>query len=140
LTIKGAPDVLISRCDSYIDRDGDRKVLDPIASTSIVRTKDHWSSQGKRVILLARKVVRRQDIRSEPTSIHFENEIMEHAKTGLTLVGIVGIVDPPRDDIPFVVRTLRSAGIRVMMVTTVPCFDNCERYTKQLNRLLVTLP
>jgi hypothetical protein len=65
---------------------------------------------------------------------------MEHAKTGLTLVGIVGIVDPPRDDIPFVVRTLRSAGIRVMMVTTVPCFDNCERYTKQLNRLLVTLP
>jgi sodium/potassium-transporting ATPase subunit alpha len=121
LTIKGAPDVLVSQCDTYIDRYGDKKVLEPIASTSIVRTKDQWSSQGKRVILLARKVVRRKNIRSEPTSTHFENELMEHAKTGLTLVGIVGIVDPPRDDIPYVVRTLRGAGIRIFMVRTVPC-------------------
>lgn len=120
LTIKGAPDVLISRCTSFIDRHGDTKILDPIASTAIVRTKDQWSSEGKRVILLARKVVPRKDIRSEPTSTHFEDEIMEHAKTGLTLVGIVGIVDPPRDDIPYVVRTLRGAGIRVFMVSTVP--------------------
>lgn len=41
----------------------------------------------------------------------------EHAKTGLTLVGLVAIVDPPRPEIPDVVSTLRGAGIRIFMVT-----------------------
>jgi sodium/potassium-transporting ATPase subunit alpha len=35
----------------------------------------------------------------------------------LTVVGLVGLVDPPRDDIPETVRTLRGAGIRFFMVT-----------------------
>ena len=41
---------------------------------------------------------------------------MEYARSGLTLVGIVGIVDPPRDEIPSVVSILRRAGIRIFMV------------------------
>ncbi len=42
---------------------------------------------------------------------------MTQATEGLTLIGLVGIVDPPRDEIPDVVRTLRRAGIRIFMVT-----------------------
>lgn len=42
---------------------------------------------------------------------------MSHAKTGLILVGLVGIVDPPREEIPGVVRTLRRAGVRIFMVS-----------------------
>jgi sodium/potassium-transporting ATPase subunit alpha len=119
LTVKGAPNVLISQYAAYIDRDRDRKSLNPIASTSIGRIKDKWSSQGKHVILLAHKVVRTRDICFKPTSTHFKNKLIKHAKSGLTLVGIVGIIDPPYDDIPFIIRTLRGAGIRVMMVRTI---------------------
>ena len=36
------------------------------------------------------------------------------------LVGLVSIVDPPREEIPQVVRTLRGAGIRIFMV----CFPD----------------
>ncbi|KAK9334223.1 HAD-like domain-containing protein [Lipomyces starkeyi] len=42
---------------------------------------------------------------------------MEHARAELTLVGMVGIVDPPREEIPGVISTLRKAGIRIFMVT-----------------------
>jgi sodium/potassium-transporting ATPase subunit alpha len=42
---------------------------------------------------------------------------MHLAKNELTLVGIVGIVDPPRDEIPSVVSILRGAGIRIFMVS-----------------------
>lgn len=49
-----------------------------------------------------------------PTSL--ENEMFNQAKSGLTLVGLVGIVDPPRPEIPGVIDTLRTAGIRIFMV------------------------
>jgi magnesium-transporting ATPase (P-type) len=118
LTIKGAPDVLIGRCSKFVGMDGESKPLDESTRAAIDRTKDYWSSQGKRVILLARKVLFKDNIRSQPTSSHFEDEVMDHARSGLTLVGLVGIVDPPRDEIPSVVRILRGAGIRIFMVSS----------------------
>jgi len=117
LTIKGAPDVLIGRCNFYVDHEGVTQPLDEDTLQAIEKVKDDWSSQGKRVILLARKVLPASVIRNDPASGDFETETMEHARTGLTLVGIIGIVDPPRDEIPEVVRVLRRAGIRIFMVT-----------------------
>lgn len=117
MTIKGAPDVLIGRCSKYTTIEGESKVLDDETLAKIERIKNTWSSQGRRVILLARKTICKEQIRELATSGNFEDEVMHHARTGLTLVGIVGIVDPPRDEIPSVVSTLRGAGIRIFMVT-----------------------
>jgi sodium/potassium-transporting ATPase subunit alpha len=117
LVIKGAPDVLINRCSKYINMDGEIQILDEQARADIEQIKDQWSSQGKRVILLARKIITKGLLRSHPTSSSFESKVMDLAKTGLTFVGIVGIVDPPRDEIPSVMSILRGAGIRIFMVT-----------------------
>lgn len=116
LTIKGAPDVLIGRCTKYTSSDGEALLLDDVTRAKIEEIKNRWSSQGRRVILLARKVVPIEQIRTLHSSIQFEDEVMHHARFGLTLVGIVGIVDPPRDEIPSVVSILRGAGIRIFMV------------------------
>jgi sodium/potassium-transporting ATPase subunit alpha len=117
LTIKGAPDVLIGRCSKYTTFDGDIKVLDDLTRAKIEEIKDTWSSQGRRVILLARKTVPKESLQASTTSSQFEDAVMQLARTELTLVGIVGIVDPPRDEIPSVVSILRGAGIRIFMVS-----------------------
>lgn len=117
LTIKGAPDVLIARCSHYTSGNGESLPLDQETRTVTENIKDRWSAQGKRVILLARKIIQSHDIRATPGTQQFEAEVFDHSKTGLTLVGLVGIVDPPRDEIPDVVRILRRAGIRIFMVT-----------------------
>lgn len=117
LTIKGAPDVLLPRCTSYIGEDGEIHELSDGTRTAIEVVKDQWSSQGKRVLLLARKVLSKSSLIYSAEDGEFESEALRHAASGLVLVGLVGIVDPPREEVPLVVETLRKAGIRVFMVT-----------------------
>lgn len=96
--------------------DGDTKDLDVETRAKIEDIKNMWSAQGKRVILLARKVISKEHIRADTSSSQFEHELLYLARSDLTLVGFVGIVDPPREEIPYVVSTLRTAGIRIFMV------------------------
>ncbi|SLM35767.1 h k atpase alpha [Lasallia pustulata] len=117
LMIKGAPDVLIGRCNTVIGEEGAVNSLNMETRAAIEDIKNAWSTQGKRVILLARKVLPAAVIVSSTESNDFEREAMEHARTGLTLVGLIAIVDPLRDEIPEVVRVLWGAGIRIFMVT-----------------------
>ncbi|KAI4690640.1 uncharacterized protein J4E88_002112 [Alternaria novae-zelandiae] len=111
LMIKGAPDILLPRCDLILNEKGEEIPLTDAQRLRIDTVKDSWSRQGKRVILLARKPT------IVPFSANHEKEVLVAAREGLTFVGIVGIVDPPRDEIPDVVRILRGASIRIFMVT-----------------------
>lgn len=117
LTIKGAPDIIVERCTSYVGEDGEVYPLDGTMKTTLEGIKDKWSSEGKRVILLARKILPGHQTTHSPEHNIFEAEVMHQANSDLTLIGLIGIVDPPRDEIPEVVKTLRGAGIRIFMVT-----------------------
>ncbi|KAK6222710.1 hypothetical protein LQW54_000891 [Pestalotiopsis sp. IQ-011] len=117
LTIKGAPDVLVGRCSYYITSSGDAQPFDADMQATIEGVKNMYSSQGKRCILLARKTIRRADVKHQTGTTQFEDEMAEQAKTEMTLVGLVAIVDPLRPEIKSVVSTLRGAGIRFFMVT-----------------------
>ncbi|KAI1816635.1 calcium ATPase [Poronia punctata] len=97
LTIKGAPDVLMNRCSHLANDDDDDKAR-------FDNLKNSYSSRGKRCILLARKVIRQSDLPFDPSTSQFEDAVLNHAQTDLTLI-------------PDVVRTLRGAGIRIFMVT-----------------------
>lgn len=117
LMIKGAPDVLLPRCGSYMDNNGFVERITNENRKALETTKDMWSSQGKRVILLAKKNL--ENLHFSPTDQprEYETDIMGRATSELVLVSLVAIVDPPRPEIPEVVRTLRGAGVRVFMVT-----------------------
>jgi sodium/potassium-transporting ATPase subunit alpha len=117
LTIKGAPDVLINRCEHFITSAGNAHVFDQDMRASFEQMKNIYSSQGKRCILLARKIVRKDEVLHQPGTTQFEETMNEQAKSGLTLVGLVAIVDPLRPEIHSVISTLRGAGIRIFMVT-----------------------
>ena len=118
LLIKGAPDILLPRCDAYVAAaDGSVAPLSPADRQKIEQLKDFWSAQGKRVILLAQKPMETSLFDPVEQPREYERDIMGRAANGLVLTGLVGIVDPPRAEIPEVVRTLRGAGIRIFMVT-----------------------
>ena len=127
LTIKGAPDVLMSRCTHYTDSAGKLRRLDEDMVAGLEQLKNNYSAQGKRCLLLARKTLTANAITAEANSRDYESQIVEQAKTGLTLVGMVAIVDPLRPEIKDVVSTLRGAGVRIAMVRGV-LFSPCEKY------------
>lgn len=112
------------RCSEYTTIDGSVAKLDEHIRAQIEDIKDKWSSRGKRVILLARKTIKKQELQHDPSSSLYEEEVSRLARSGLTIVGIVGIVDPPREEIPSVVSTLRRAGIRIFMVSTLHYVPN----------------
>ncbi|KAB2580769.1 putative h k atpase alpha protein [Lasiodiplodia theobromae] len=117
LMIKGAPDILMPRCTRYMDFDGHAQPLTESDQRFLEDAKNIYSKQGKRVILLAQKILPRHVSGLAVESAQYENAIMDEASRGLLLIGLVAIVDPPRDEIPEVVKTLRGAGIKIFMVT-----------------------
>jgi sodium/potassium-transporting ATPase subunit alpha len=75
-----------------------------------------YSAQGKRCLLLARKVLKKGTLPGKSGTTQHENAIVEWAKSVLTLIGVVAIVDPLRPDTKVVVSDLRGAGIRIATV------------------------
>lgn len=75
LKIKGAPDVPICRCYTVIGDDGAVNELTIETRTVIKDITNVWSSQWKRVILLARKVLPAVVIVASPASNNFEQKL-----------------------------------------------------------------
>lgn len=115
IIVKGAPDILLSRCVSYFSGvDDSERPLDQEAKQALMATQEEWSRKGERVILLTRRAYRSIHPHG---SIEFEEELSDAALGELTVIGLVGILDPPRADIPSTVSELRRCGARVFMVT-----------------------
>lgn len=117
IMIKGAPDILLPRCVKFLTKEGTSRDMRQVDQKIIEEVKDKWSRQGKRVILLARKSLPNEFFGLSTATREYEQALLEECTQGLELIGLVGIVDPPRQEIPEVVRTLRGAGIKIHMVT-----------------------
>jgi sodium/potassium-transporting ATPase subunit alpha len=96
LLIKGAPDILLPYCSSTLCPDGTTVPLDGDLRQRISRLQEAWSGHGQRVILLARKVINAHTDEI-PAGMGFEHAlfgttIMKVAESGLTFVGMIGIV------------------------------------------------
>jgi hypothetical protein len=63
--------------------DGELKPLDQATCAAVKQLKDQWSTDGKQVILLARKVLSTDSILPHPLSVEFEAQMPGEAKTGL---------------------------------------------------------
>ncbi|CCH42518.1 putative membrane protein [Wickerhamomyces ciferrii] len=118
LFIKGAPDILLPKCLSYQNQDGEVVQLNDESLLQIQNLQKSWAMKGQRVVLLAYKpihVSRFANIEFSSKIAH--DKLMEESESGLILSGLVGITDPPKDDIFDVVTTLKGAGIKFCMVT-----------------------
>ena len=104
LLLKGAPEKLLSLSTSQFDAAGNTCELDP----------GYWQEQIEQQASLGRRVLGFA-IRHELTDTHQDN-ISSHAQS-LTFVGIVGIMDPPREEAIEAIEKCHNAGIRVKMIT-----------------------
>ncbi|MFN8190485.1 MAG: cation-translocating P-type ATPase [Nocardioidaceae bacterium] len=105
LFTKGAPDVLLERCSHA--RVGDEEVpLDPALRAQLGRQVDDLSMAAYRTLGVARRRLGRD-----------ATVIDESQERDLVFLGLVGLIDPPRDEVPPAVAEAQRAGIRVIMIT-----------------------
>jgi sodium/potassium-transporting ATPase subunit alpha len=71
----------------------------------ISAVQENWSRQGQRVILLARRIVHDEWLeKSANTNSEEYAHVVDEYKTDLTIVGLVGLIDPLKPDIKHTVR------------------------------------
>jgi Ca2+-transporting ATPase len=106
---KGAPEVVLDRCDTVLV-DGEVQELTDDRRRAFLESVDEFAGDALRVLGFARR---------EGVDPDADEETLE---TGLTFLGLQGMIDPPRSEVPDAVADCRKAGIRVVMVTG----DNVE--------------
>lgn len=115
LLVKGAPESIIDRCTSVVLGANGKKVqMDGKLSDLIMREVTDYGNKGLRVIALASL-----DDVSENSLLKSAKTTADYAKIeqNLTLLGLVGMLDPPRPEVPASIAKCKEAGIRVIVIT-----------------------
>ncbi|MGM9988033.1 MAG: cation-translocating P-type ATPase [Bacillaceae bacterium] len=102
---KGAPDVIFSRCTLALNNGEVVPISDEILA-KYRAVNEEFSNRALRVLALAVKDV--PDTGFVPA---LEDEV------DMILVGLVAMIDPPREEVVHAVKEARSAGIRSIMIT-----------------------
>ncbi|MDO8840331.1 MAG: cation-transporting P-type ATPase [Parvibaculum sp.] len=101
--VKGAPERLIEMADAVLTSDG----TVPIDRNRWHARVDELAARGERVLGFALK----------PVSAEHGAVEADHVESGLVLIGLVGFIDPPREEAIEAVKACKQAGIRVVMIT-----------------------
>ena len=101
---KGAVDVLLDRTDRIALSDGVRPITDEDKRT-ILEQNMRFSENGLRVLAFGYK----DNDETEPLTLEDEHDII--------FIGLVSIIDPPREESKAAVADATRAGIRTVMIT-----------------------
>ena len=103
---KGAPDVLLQKCTHWL-QDGKPRPLTQADRTRILAENRRMAAQALRVLAAAYRTWDRLPAPLTPAA----------AENQMVFLGLVGMLDPVRPQVPGAVRACRSAGIRTVMIT-----------------------
>ncbi|KAI9315869.1 hypothetical protein BX666DRAFT_1952294 [Dichotomocladium elegans] len=113
---KGAPEELLQKCSSFLpvpkEKGSDHPLdivseIDDSFAAKVTDESSRMASQGLRVLGLALKRV--PDVDDEKLPSLMENQFI--------FLGLIGLIDPPKQGVKESVATCQQAGIRVMMIT-----------------------
>lgn len=97
--VKGAFEVILEKCSFYLSKDGRRVTLDDGARQKVQEGAHQMSSQGLRVLATAQGGNMALDTRT------------------LTLCGLQGLQDPPRQGVKEAISSLQRGSVQVVMIT-----------------------
>ncbi len=103
---KGAPDVLLQKCTHWM-QDGQPRPLTQADRSRILAENRRMAAQALRVLAAACRSWEKLPAPLTPAA----------AENQLVFLGLVGMLDPVRPQVPGAVRACRSAGIRTVMIT-----------------------
>jgi P-type Ca2+ transporter type 2C len=106
--VKGAPDVLLARASHVRGADGSDLPVES-ASERVLAENDRIAGEGLRVLAVASRDF-------NPETFNADADLLDEVQ-GLTLLALVGIVDPPRKEAKDAIARCKEAGIRVRMIT-----------------------
>lgn len=99
---KGAIDAILDRCDSIATKDGVRPITET-DKADILRQNTEYSENGLRVLTFAYKQT--------------DEELSVDTEYGYTFLGLVSMIDPPREESKTAVADAIRAGIKPVMIT-----------------------
>jgi Ca2+-transporting ATPase len=101
VAVKGRPDEVLARCEAWFDGQAVQLLADE-TRLALLALNDRMAARGERVLALA--------FRQHPNHAYGETG-------GLCWLGMVGLADPLRADLPAMMERFRTAGIRPLMIT-----------------------
>lgn len=101
VAVKGAPERVLDFCTAQATPEG----AQPLDRAFWEREADALADEGYRVLAIARR------------GAETDTLAPEDAERDLTLLGLVGLIDPPREEAKRAVKACQEAGIRVKMIT-----------------------
>ncbi|MTI48183.1 MAG: calcium-transporting P-type ATPase, PMR1-type [Firmicutes bacterium] len=103
---KGAPDVLLERCNRILDDNTVRDITDD-DKKNILSINETMANKALRVLAMA----------YDDSDSSIDNPTSENTENDLIFVGLSGMIDPPREEVKKAVAKSKSAGIRPVMIT-----------------------
>lgn len=114
LAVKGAPEAVIARCSRQPSNEMESS-LDAQSRSAALSAAEAMANRGLRVLGIAyRSLPSRGESGHSATG---KLPSMDECEADLVLAGLVGLADPPRGEVPAALEELRSARIRVLMLT-----------------------
>ncbi|MBN1890270.1 MAG: cation-transporting P-type ATPase [Thermoflexales bacterium] len=102
--VKGAVEALVARCTAALDENGQAV---PLQADAVYNAVEDMANRGLRVLAFAKA-----KLPDDATTITHEA-----IASGLTLLGLQGMIDPPRQQAISAVRACQDAGVDVKMIT-----------------------
>ena len=104
--VKGAPDMVLELCDSMLD-DGRAVPLGHAMRAAIQQRNHDMAASALRVLAVAYRPLDALPVSATPGEV----------ETGLTFIGLLGMIDPPRPEVIEALKVARGAGLKTVMVT-----------------------
>ncbi len=106
---KGAPEAILAKCSAE-QRNGAAQPLSETRRQEILAENAEMASRALRVLALAYRA-------GAPDRLGTPDQPGADPETDLVFVGLVGMIDPPREEVRVAVEKCRVAGIRPVMIT-----------------------
>jgi Ca2+-transporting ATPase len=116
--VKGAPELLLGKC-RYVWNGGEAVPLTEDGRAALLRRNEGLAGQALRTLAIATRTIPAGALGVDPQSAAgaAEIELPEGVEDDLVLLGLVGMIDPPRAEAKAAVLTAKRAHIRTVMIT-----------------------